>query len=60
MPRGRPKKEQKTASNVIEPSNITVPSETELQHLHALYAELRALGINSIGDLEVKIARLQK
>lgn len=37
-----------------------VKNISELEHLHALYAELRARGINSIGDLEVQIARLQK
>jgi len=36
-----------------------VVEETELEHLHALYAELKVLGVNSIGDLENRIARLQ-
>ena len=36
-----------------------IPSESELEHLTALYAELKGLQINSIGNLEVRIARLQ-
>lgn len=42
----------------VETLDVEAP-QSELEHLHALYAELKALGINSIGDLEVKIARLQ-
>jgi hypothetical protein len=32
----------------------------ELIRLRALWDELKTLGVNSISDLEVKIARLQK
>lgn len=41
-------------------SSFIASEQTELEHLHALWAELKALSINSISDLEVKIARLQK
>lgn len=37
---------------------LPVPSP-ELERLVTLLADLKAIGVNSIGDLEVKIARLQ-
>lgn len=56
------KKEVKVEEVVRGSGSETAPKVevSELDHLRALYAELRALGVNSIGDLEVKIARLQK
>ena len=50
---------KKIVEEVIEPL-IEQHQETELEHLHALYAELKSLAVNSIGDLENLIARLQK
>ena len=41
-----------------EKSENDVPINLEKEHLLALYKELKDLGINSIGDLEVKISRL--
>jgi len=62
---GRPKKnidtevteiaEKNSITNVVMPSPLD-----ELTHLQELYAELKGRGINSIGDLEVKISRLQR
>lgn len=63
MPRGR-----KPKNLVFEPEiqeeiaggdqDIFPPEPTEKQKLEALYKELKDRGINSIGDLEVKISRL--
>lgn len=36
----------------------TAPQESEKDKLLALHKTLKDLGVNSIGDLEVKIARL--
>lgn len=38
---------------------VVVPSQSELDELIALCDKLNALGVHSISDLEVKIARLQ-
>lgn len=48
-------KEAAGAEEVVEVKVI----ESELEHLRKLYDELKSLGVNSIGDLENKIARLQ-
>ena len=54
---------RKEPNKEVEEVEVTVGlpdiKESELDHLRKLYDELRALGINSIGDLENKIARLQ-
>lgn len=39
---------------------VVVPTKSELTKLQELWDELKTLGVNSISDLEVKIARLQK
>lgn len=52
-----PKKEAK--ADVLEaPVSNPVPEVSEKEVLLALYQQLKDLGINSIGDLEVKISRL--
>lgn len=69
MPRGRPRKvvdedteivgeetDEGTGEVLEEPT--LEPVNPELEDLRSLHAELKALGINSISDLEVKIARL--
>mgnify|MGYP001580903660 CR=1 FL=1 len=65
MPRGRPRKViegediEEAVMEINEEKECCQPAEkTEKEKLLELYAELKALGINSIGDLEVKIARL--
>ena len=39
---------------------FSIKQPTELDRLQELYKELKERGINSIGDLENQIARLQK
>ena len=51
------KKELKEEAPVV---TFSVKQPTELERLQELYKELKERGINSIGDLENQIARLQK
>ncbi len=43
---------------VLEEAQEALTEITEKEKLQALYQQLKDLGINSIGDLEVKISRL--
>ena len=52
-----PKKKEELLSEVTSSEEIVLPTEKE--KLEALYKQLKDLGINSIGDLEVKISRCQ-
>jgi hypothetical protein len=49
-------KEEESKEEVSLEQTLT---KSELAKLIDLWKELKALGVNSIGDLEVKIARLQ-
>lgn len=51
------KEEEKEVVPTIPVAPATL---SELDELRALWDKLKALGINSISDLEVKIARLSK
>ena len=44
-------------SEVTSSADVKIPTEKE--KLEALYKQLKDLGVNSIGDLEVKISRCQ-
>lgn len=46
----------KVSSEVTSSADVKVPTEKE--KLEKLYQQLKDLGVNSIGDLEVKISRL--
>lgn len=50
------KKIVKKVEEISEPEKVIVKSEKD--KLLELYQQLKDLGINSIGDLEVKISRL--
>ena len=53
------KKEMKKEVELKEFKEVDY-AKAELEYLRHLYEELKAMGINSIGDLENKIARLQR
>lgn len=50
----------KSESTAITSEASIASVQSELEHLCALLDDLKAIGANSISDLEVKIARLQK
>lgn len=50
------KESEEVLSEITSSADIIVPSEKD--KLQALYQQLLDLGVHSIGDLEVKIARL--
>lgn len=55
------KKTTKTKKEVKKPEPVETPvvaEKTEKEILLDLYKTLKDLGVNSIGDLEVKISRL--
>ena len=54
-------KKEKVEEEVLgEVVSYSIEQPTELEKLRRLYTELKERGINSIGDLENQIARLQK
>lgn len=50
--------EEVIVEEIIQNTEI-VPTKTEKEKLLDLYQQLKDLGINSIGDLEVKISRAE-
>lgn len=50
------KKTEETEPEVQKSEEVVV---SDLEHFRYLYSELKKYAVNSIGDLEVKIARLQ-
>lgn len=60
MPKIKKNEEKiENAHEVKEVAKEEVKVLSELEQLQALYKEMQDRGINSIGDLEVKISRLQ-
>ncbi len=55
---GREEASDAGEAGVLEEGVVGSKEPTEKEKLLALYQTLKDLGINSIGDLEVKIARL--
>ena len=55
------KKNEKKEIKVEEEAQVLTPTlKTELEELHELFQELKDRGFNSIGDVENRIAHLQK
>lgn len=53
------KEVKEEAEEKVTPVSEIKTERTERDELVSVYEEMKRLGVNSIGDLEVRIARLQ-